>query len=666
MANAQAIRAGAAYIELFIKDNRLVSGLQAAQARLVKFAAATQTLGVQLTAVGGLFSAPFLLALDHFKDAGDALNKMAARTGASTNALSELGFAAEQSGASLEVVERSLKKMQKAISDAGEGSQSAATALARVGLRAKDLRNLSPDEQLERIADGLKTIESPSRRAAAAMALFGEEGTALLPLVADGARGIRQLRQEARDLGLSVDPQDAQSAADFGDAWNRVQRAIRSVVFSLGGAIAPVMTEFYNSIKNTIGGLSIWIQENRGLAVSLFQIASAVASAGTALLIISPIVTGFSAAIGGVVAIVKTVGVAIGLVGTILSALLTPIGLVVAGMAGFTAYLLTATEFGAKTLAWLGDAFNSLKETALRAWQGIGDALAAGDIALAAKILWLSLAMEWQRGVNILNQSWQDWKAFFLKVGSEASHNLALVLNDGWAFTQAAWAETVNFMANLWSGFVNVVQHTWRWVSDFVMNRITEVFSLFDDTIDAAAIKAERALATEKFGQQIDTELTDTVRNNTEARDQRRRAIEEQRAGTRDALESNRAIERQQIDAAKASSLQAAEQALAKARGEWEAALNEAARKRGESAEQQQLDQYRLRAFQQQLPDLEDIESATKASVDVIGTFNPAAITRLFAEGGDVEDRQLRQLQDINQNIARIARKTDLGGPQFV
>ena len=41
---------------------------------------------------------------------------------------------------------------------------------------------------------------------------------------------------------------------------------------------------------------------------------------------------------------------------------------------------------------------------------GISDALAAGDIALAAEILWLSLKVIWQQGVAALNKAWADGK----------------------------------------------------------------------------------------------------------------------------------------------------------------------------------------------------------------------------------------------------------------
>ena len=45
MPSAQGIRAGAAYIELYTKDSRLVKGLAAASARLKAFGAAVQSAG---------------------------------------------------------------------------------------------------------------------------------------------------------------------------------------------------------------------------------------------------------------------------------------------------------------------------------------------------------------------------------------------------------------------------------------------------------------------------------------------------------------------------------------------------------------------------------------------------------------------------------------------
>ncbi|MEZ6068268.1 MAG: hypothetical protein R3B90_21715 [Planctomycetaceae bacterium] len=77
--NANAIRAGQAFVELFADDSRLVSGLRSAQAKLRAFGGAISGWGAQLAGVGTAALAPFVLASKHFADAGDQLNKMAGR-----------------------------------------------------------------------------------------------------------------------------------------------------------------------------------------------------------------------------------------------------------------------------------------------------------------------------------------------------------------------------------------------------------------------------------------------------------------------------------------------------------------------------------------------------------------------------------------------------------
>ncbi|MGE0479955.1 MAG: hypothetical protein AB7Q17_05730 [Phycisphaerae bacterium] len=45
---------------------------------------------------------------------------------------------------------------------------------------------------------------------------------------------------------------------------------------------------------------------------------------------------------------------------------------------------------------------------------GITDTLAAGDITLAARILWLALKLAWQEGVAALSRAWLEAKRFFI------------------------------------------------------------------------------------------------------------------------------------------------------------------------------------------------------------------------------------------------------------
>jgi len=191
-------------------------------------------------------------AVFDFASSGAAIDDIANRTGASAEALSQLKYAAEQSGASIEDVEKGGRKLGQVLTDAGNGSKAAATALSAVGLTAEHLSGLSLDEQLKAVAEGLKTIEDPGARASAAMDLFGKSGANLVPLMEDGAAGITKLMNEADQLGLTLSGEQATAAASFDDAWAKLQATLGNVGKIIGTAVAPVLTTLLNIATQAI------------------------------------------------------------------------------------------------------------------------------------------------------------------------------------------------------------------------------------------------------------------------------------------------------------------------------------------------------------------------------------------------------------------------------
>ena len=60
MPSARGIRAGAAYVELYAQDNRLVRGLKRAQRRLRAFSASVRDIGMRLAKLSVVFATPFI------------------------------------------------------------------------------------------------------------------------------------------------------------------------------------------------------------------------------------------------------------------------------------------------------------------------------------------------------------------------------------------------------------------------------------------------------------------------------------------------------------------------------------------------------------------------------------------------------------------------------
>ena len=119
MADTRGIRAGRAFVELGVSD-RLTAALKRAERKLKAFGESVRSLGLRLAGLGGAALAPLAGAVKLFASAGDTLDKMSLRTGVSVEALSELGFAAEQSGADLQTLENGVRVMQRTLNDADE------------------------------------------------------------------------------------------------------------------------------------------------------------------------------------------------------------------------------------------------------------------------------------------------------------------------------------------------------------------------------------------------------------------------------------------------------------------------------------------------------------------------------------------------------------------
>lgn len=662
-ASSQSIRAGKAYVELFADDSKLVRGLRAAQRKLQAFGSAVQTLGKGLFGVGAGLAAPMATAAKLFADAGSDLVDMSQRTGASVEALSELGYAAEQSGTDLATLEGGLRKMQKAVVAAANGSDSAVATLSQLGLTAQQLQRLSPDQQFELIADRLSQIQNPAEKAALAMELFGKTGTSLLPLMTNGAEGIIALRQQARELGLVMSTEDAQAAEAFGDTLDTLWKVLRMGVVQIGAAVAPVLSDLAETITRVAVTVASWIKENRALLATVFKVALGIMAAGAALFALGAVISGIGSGFGLVATLVTGLGTAIGFIGLVLGAILTPVGAVTVAIAALGAYLLYASGAGTAALEWLGQQFATLQTEALGAVQGISDALATGDLALAAKILWLTLKLQWQKGINALNSLWLNVKSFFVSVWTEAVYNVAAIATNAWAGLQTGWTETVDFLADAWSLFSTGLIQGWHTTIGFIRKAWVRLKSLFDSDVNVDAevtrindeVAGKNAAATEARDQSIFAR--------EQQRKQRLTEIDQGRTGTLDELERLREAEqarhRQQFEA----DLQESDAALVAARQEWQAALETAAEKRAAVEGESTGRPNRMQELEDLLDQAGDGLDGAAAKVSVSGSFNAAAARGLGA--GTHAERTAKATEETARNTKRLLDEAHHGGLQF-
>ncbi len=378
---AKDVRAGGAFISLGIVSS-IDKGLAAASKKVKRFGANVAKGGAVIAAAGSAVLAPLTAAVFKFADAGDILNKTSLRTGISVEALSELKFAAEQSGASLKFVSDGIFRSFRRIGNAAiAGGGPAARALKVLGLNAKELSQLKADEVLGILADSLNGVGNEAERNQLGFELFGDSFRGMLPLLAAGSAGINALRKEAHELGATMTTEDATAAADFADAWNKIKTVLSSVTMQIGASLAPMLTDMANRVAKIASESVAWLRENRALIVMIAKVAAGAVVFGTAIVALGGFIVAAGAVLGGLAA-----GIAF---------LMSPIGLVIAGLGILTAFFFSSFGSMGEIIAWFQGRFGDLTKGVQDSITAITEAISQGDFATAWEIIVESMEMIW-------------------------------------------------------------------------------------------------------------------------------------------------------------------------------------------------------------------------------------------------------------------------------
>jgi hypothetical protein len=201
-----------------------------------KAESATLDWRAALTSAASAFGIAFSVnALKNFVvgviDTGARIGDLSEKLGISATAVQRFGYAAEQSGASIDTVDRAIKAMNVNLA---EGSKSTVGALTAAGLRFEDIRKMAPERAFTAIADAVARIEDPMLRAQVATELFGKAGQELLPAFLAGI-------QKVGDETTVMSDETVRRLKDAQDAWGRLSTAVTTYS---GEAIAAIGSFF--------------------------------------------------------------------------------------------------------------------------------------------------------------------------------------------------------------------------------------------------------------------------------------------------------------------------------------------------------------------------------------------------------------------------------------
>lgn len=208
--------------------------------------AATASFGSFKTVLTGIAAYLSTQWAQRVIEAGDNIKKLSEEINISTQALKEYEFVAASANLSIEQLTAVLRKQQIRVSEAAEGTGAAVDALKELGLQADKLEKLTVDQQFELIAEQLSNVQNQGDRARIAMKLWEEGGVQFLRVVNQGAEGIANMRDRARELGANLGPEQAQKLANLAQATTDFQVAINNAANEIIVTVAGPLTDFFN------------------------------------------------------------------------------------------------------------------------------------------------------------------------------------------------------------------------------------------------------------------------------------------------------------------------------------------------------------------------------------------------------------------------------------
>ncbi|MCA9238576.1 MAG: phage tail tape measure protein [Planctomycetales bacterium] len=601
-------------------------------------AKAMTTANTDLTMLGDAFKFVGPMA----KTAGVSLEEVTA----AIQLLSNAGIQGEMAGTTLRGMLLSLTSP----------SSEAQNELDRLGVRVLDsagnVRSLA--DIIGDLENALASVGSGERLRSLGTIFPARQAAGAAELVAQGAE---RLRDATSALGSATGTASRIASTQLdtlmGD-FTILLSALEGVGIAIGEAFG---TQLRAAIRGVTAMLSIageWIQQNRQIVVAAIAVVAGVITLGSAMVAAGLSINIAAFALSGFAVALK-IGAAV------VGAILSPIGLLTAAVLSLGGYLVYASGVGGKALAWLGERFGQLMEDASTAWKAIGDALASGDVSLAARILWLTLKMEWQRGVNFLEGLWLKFKDSFLTTTSNLTFEAARLMTDGWAGIEVAWTETIAFLSDSWSLFTNLLTKTWHSTVGFIRKAWVRLKSLFDSDVDVEAEVTRINKETRAASEAADSQMLGAIGERDRERRARRRQIESDRQGAQVALTDMQSQQERQRESQHAADMAESERQLAEARRQWQEAIGEVTKVEAQ-AEGESLPEA-IEKMQSTLAASNQTLASEQEKIETQGSFNAFAL--LGIGGNSAGERTAKATEAMDKKMGKLLNEAQHGGLVF-
>jgi len=221
------------------------------------------SLGTFGKAVGVAAAAATAGALAMYKitkeaaDFQDEMIKAAQRANVGVTEFSDLAHAASLADVSMEELQSTLSRMNRAISEASYGVKTYTDEFDHLGITIKNTDGTlkTSKDVLYDLADSIEKNGVNADIMSAGMAIAGRGFANMIPLLQGGSAAMRAAAADARYLGVEIGERAAQQAEYFNDSLTRLSSSIKGVAISVGNQWMPFMTGLVRIATDAVVGL---------------------------------------------------------------------------------------------------------------------------------------------------------------------------------------------------------------------------------------------------------------------------------------------------------------------------------------------------------------------------------------------------------------------------
>ncbi|GKS68996.1 hypothetical protein W03_10000 [Nitrosomonas sp. PY1] len=233
-------------VQITARDST-AAAFASAQRNLTGLSSEATKLTATLGAIGATAAVGSIIKLTRATlDAQDNLSKLSKKTGVAVETLAGLEFASSQSGVELEKVARLTRQFAVLVAESGDKTSTAAKQLESLGLKYKDLKDLSPEKQLLALTDALSKF-SQQDQVIAFTSIFGQRMTDLIPLLSGGSAGLAQMIEQGRKLN-PVTEESAKKAEQFNDQIDLLNRNVGALGREFVQGLIPSLNRVSNEM----------------------------------------------------------------------------------------------------------------------------------------------------------------------------------------------------------------------------------------------------------------------------------------------------------------------------------------------------------------------------------------------------------------------------------